>query len=368
MASPPPPQGLALSIAPKHHCHMDCCKDFRRLVRRSFFFELSVSPWCSVALQPSSVTLLPLSIVLRYHRFCLGMDYHCPSSFSSSGLRLRRTSAPQLRLRRSQNKGVSQTKTETLASPPQGVSHRRRPSKSGPSLFVPSGFSKNNPYWLSVLVLYRRRRLLTVVLRRSVLTVSDCSSFAQPRFCAVRRTARRLVSVSVSVVLLPLCSDCSERRSITKLNKKDRKRRREVRLCEIKQASMTLAKMYMKRVTMELESNWNTDRESSQDSLLLQGSFCIQSLSVCWRPRLGNTARFRRDKATHTGTPCSRISRTFGWHTNGNHHEKPLIFFYYALLDSWLSPPKAGILTFITIIFFVFLLIYLPPMVPKQKR
>ncbi|XP_052113703.1 protein CHUP1, chloroplastic [Arachis duranensis] len=39
----------------------------------------------------------------------------------------------------------------------------------------------------------------------------------------------------------------------------------------IKQASMTLAKMYMKRVTMELESNWNTDRESSQDSLLLQG-------------------------------------------------------------------------------------------------
>ncbi|XLR10255.1 hypothetical protein HN51_046877 [Arachis hypogaea] len=139
-------------------------------------------------------------------------------------------------------------------------------------------------------------------------------------------------------------------------------------MSKIKQASMTLAKMYMKRVTMELESNWNTDRESSQDSLLLQGSFCIQSLSVCWRPRLGNTARFRRDKATHTGTPCSRISRTFGWHTNGNHHEKPLIFFYYALLDSWLSPPKAGILTFITIIFFVFLLIYLPPMVPKQKR
>ncbi|XLR53266.1 hypothetical protein HN51_021490 [Arachis hypogaea] len=131
-------------------------------------------------------------------------------------------------------------------------------------------------------------------------------------------------------------------------------------MSKIKQASMTLAKMYMKRVTMELESNWNTDRESSQDSLLLQGSFCIQSLSVCWRPRLGNTARFRRDKATRTGTPCSRISRTFGWHTNGNHHEKPLIFFYYALLDSWLSPPKAGILTFITII--------LPPMVPKQKR
>ncbi|QHO52596.1 VAN3-binding protein [Arachis hypogaea] len=32
----------------------------------------------------------------------------------------------------------------------QGVSHRCRPSKSGPSLFVPSGFSKNNPCWLSV--------------------------------------------------------------------------------------------------------------------------------------------------------------------------------------------------------------------------
>ena len=34
---------------------------------------------------------------------------------------------------------------------------------------------------------------------------------------------------------------------------------------------MTQAKMYMKIVTMELESNRNTDRESSQDSLLLQG-------------------------------------------------------------------------------------------------
>ena len=40
---------------------------------------------------------------------------------------------------------------------------------------------------------------------------------------------------------------------------------------QIKQASMTLVKMYMKRVTMELESNRNTDRESSQDSLLLRG-------------------------------------------------------------------------------------------------
>ncbi|WJX96369.1 hypothetical protein P8452_77583 [Trifolium repens] len=40
---------------------------------------------------------------------------------------------------------------------------------------------------------------------------------------------------------------------------------------KIKQASMTLVKMYMKRLTMELESNRNSDRESSQDSLLLQG-------------------------------------------------------------------------------------------------
>ncbi|PNX99216.1 protein CHUP1, partial [Trifolium pratense] len=39
----------------------------------------------------------------------------------------------------------------------------------------------------------------------------------------------------------------------------------------IKQASMTLVKMYMKRLTMELKSNRNSDRESSQDSLLLQG-------------------------------------------------------------------------------------------------
>lgn len=40
---------------------------------------------------------------------------------------------------------------------------------------------------------------------------------------------------------------------------------------QIKQASMTLVKMYMKRVTMELESIRNSDRESIQDSLLLQG-------------------------------------------------------------------------------------------------
>ncbi|XP_061354711.1 protein INCREASED PETAL GROWTH ANISOTROPY 1 isoform X2 [Gastrolobium bilobum] len=42
-------------------------------------------------------------------------------------------------------------------------------------------------------------------------------------------------------------------------------------MSKIKQASMTLVKMYMKRVTMELESIRNSDRESSQDSLLLQG-------------------------------------------------------------------------------------------------
>ncbi|XP_012573389.1 INCREASED PETAL GROWTH ANISOTROPY 1-like protein 2 isoform X2 [Cicer arietinum] len=40
---------------------------------------------------------------------------------------------------------------------------------------------------------------------------------------------------------------------------------------KIKKASMTLVKMYMKRLTMELESIRNSDRESSQDSLLLQG-------------------------------------------------------------------------------------------------
>ncbi|XP_047180137.1 protein CHUP1, chloroplastic-like isoform X2 [Vigna umbellata] len=42
-------------------------------------------------------------------------------------------------------------------------------------------------------------------------------------------------------------------------------------MSNIKQASMTLVKMYMKRVTIELESVRNSDRESIQDSLLLQG-------------------------------------------------------------------------------------------------
>ncbi|KAF8387605.1 hypothetical protein HHK36_026258 [Tetracentron sinense] len=39
----------------------------------------------------------------------------------------------------------------------------------------------------------------------------------------------------------------------------------------IKQASMKLAKMYMKRVSMELESVRNSERESTQEALLLQG-------------------------------------------------------------------------------------------------
>lgn len=34
---------------------------------------------------------------------------------------------------------------------------------------------------------------------------------------------------------------------------------------------MNLANVYMKRVTMELESIQNSDRETSQESLLLQG-------------------------------------------------------------------------------------------------
>lgn len=40
---------------------------------------------------------------------------------------------------------------------------------------------------------------------------------------------------------------------------------------KIKQVSMRLATMYMKRVTMEFESMRNSDRESSQEALLLQG-------------------------------------------------------------------------------------------------
>ncbi|KAK4266017.1 hypothetical protein QN277_026994 [Acacia crassicarpa] len=42
-------------------------------------------------------------------------------------------------------------------------------------------------------------------------------------------------------------------------------------MSKIKKHSMTLVKMYMKRVTMEVESIRNSDRESSQESLLLQG-------------------------------------------------------------------------------------------------
>ena len=40
---------------------------------------------------------------------------------------------------------------------------------------------------------------------------------------------------------------------------------------QIKQASINLAKMYMQRVAMELESVRNSERESSQEALLLQG-------------------------------------------------------------------------------------------------
>lgn len=40
---------------------------------------------------------------------------------------------------------------------------------------------------------------------------------------------------------------------------------------QIKQASMKLAQMYMKRVTRELELVHNSDRESMQEALLLQG-------------------------------------------------------------------------------------------------
>lgn len=40
---------------------------------------------------------------------------------------------------------------------------------------------------------------------------------------------------------------------------------------QIKLASMNLAQMYMKRVATELESIRNSDRECSQESLLLQG-------------------------------------------------------------------------------------------------
>lgn len=40
---------------------------------------------------------------------------------------------------------------------------------------------------------------------------------------------------------------------------------------QIKQASMKLAQTYMKRVTKELELARNSDRESTQEALLLQG-------------------------------------------------------------------------------------------------
>lgn len=40
---------------------------------------------------------------------------------------------------------------------------------------------------------------------------------------------------------------------------------------QIKQASMNLAKMYMKRVKTELDSVRSSDKESNHESLLLQG-------------------------------------------------------------------------------------------------
>lgn len=40
---------------------------------------------------------------------------------------------------------------------------------------------------------------------------------------------------------------------------------------QIKHASMKLAKMYMRRVIMELELARNSDRESNQEALVLQG-------------------------------------------------------------------------------------------------
>lgn len=40
---------------------------------------------------------------------------------------------------------------------------------------------------------------------------------------------------------------------------------------QIKQASINLAKMYMKRVKIELDSIRSSDKESNQESLLLQG-------------------------------------------------------------------------------------------------
>lgn len=42
-------------------------------------------------------------------------------------------------------------------------------------------------------------------------------------------------------------------------------------LPQIKQASMKLAKVYMKRVTLEFESVSRSDREATQEALLLQG-------------------------------------------------------------------------------------------------
>ncbi|KAK2645560.1 hypothetical protein Ddye_020755 [Dipteronia dyeriana] len=50
---------------------------------------------------------------------------------------------------------------------------------------------------------------------------------------------------------------------------------------QIKQPSMKLAKMYMKRVSMELELVHNSDRESTQEALLLQGSLVTRLVVAC---------------------------------------------------------------------------------------
>lgn len=51
---------------------------------------------------------------------------------------------------------------------------------------------------------------------------------------------------------------------------------------QIKQGSMMLAKIYLRRVTTELESAQYLERESTQESLLLQGiHFAYKVHQVC---------------------------------------------------------------------------------------
>lgn len=42
-------------------------------------------------------------------------------------------------------------------------------------------------------------------------------------------------------------------------------------LLQMKQVSVKLAKVYMRRVSMELESVWHSERESAQEALLFEG-------------------------------------------------------------------------------------------------